>query len=178
MSFSSIKLAVVVGVCGVVPFRPGGGEIVLGDIIVSAGAVQYDLGRRLPEHFVGKDMLLDSLRRPNTELRALLAKLKDLVAGRRCKADGRLHGRAPGRARADSRAPMFRAWSAIQVRHCRWWYLQVHRTLKAIDLQGLFNLDLNNYFKFDPTDNLDVWTHEYLESEPRHRSKHDDSSLI
>jgi hypothetical protein len=68
VSFPNIKLAVVVGVCGVVPFHPGGGEIVLGDIIVSGGVVQHELGRRLPEHFVGKDMVLYPLRRLNTEL--------------------------------------------------------------------------------------------------------------
>ncbi|KAK4118134.1 hypothetical protein N657DRAFT_535568, partial [Parathielavia appendiculata] len=77
-SFPSIKLALIVGVCGVVPFRPGSSgtaETVLGDVIVSDGVVQYDLGRRLPGQFVQKDTLLDTLGRPNTEIRALLAKL-------------------------------------------------------------------------------------------------------
>ncbi len=80
-SFPNIKLALVVGVCGVVPFRPGGSETaetMLGDVIVSDGVVQYDLGRRQPEHFVPKDTLLDALGRPNTEIRSLLAKLKGL----------------------------------------------------------------------------------------------------
>jgi nucleoside phosphorylase len=80
-SFPNIKLALIVGVCGVVPFRPGSSETaeaVLGDVIVSDGVVQYDLGRRLPEEFMTKDTLLDALGRPNTEIRALLAKLKGL----------------------------------------------------------------------------------------------------
>ena len=80
-SFPNIKLALIVGVCGVVPFRPGSSEtagIVLGDVIISDGVVQYDLGRRLPEQFVPKDTLLDILGRPNTEIRALLAKLRGL----------------------------------------------------------------------------------------------------
>jgi nucleoside phosphorylase len=81
-SFPNIKLALIVGVCGVVPFRPGGSgwtaETVLGDVIVSDGVVQYDLGRRLPEQFVPKDTLLDALGRPNAEIRALFAKLKGL----------------------------------------------------------------------------------------------------
>ncbi|KAL2141557.1 hypothetical protein VTI28DRAFT_2207 [Corynascus sepedonium] len=81
-SFPNIKLAVVVGVCGVVPFRFGGSgettEIVLGDVVVSDGVVHYDFGRRLPEQFVTKDTLLDALVRSNTEIRALLAKLKGL----------------------------------------------------------------------------------------------------
>jgi nucleoside phosphorylase len=80
-SFPNIKLALIVGICGVVPFRPGSSEtagIVLGDVIISDGVVQYDFGRRLPEEFVLKDTLLDTLGRPNTEIRALLAKLKGL----------------------------------------------------------------------------------------------------
>ncbi|KAF4509475.1 hypothetical protein G6O67_003648 [Ophiocordyceps sinensis] len=76
-SFPNIKLALVVGVCGVAPFVPGyEDEIVLGDVIISDGVVQYDLGQRLPERFVRKDTLLDALGRPNTEIRSLLAKLK------------------------------------------------------------------------------------------------------
>ncbi|SPO03830.1 uncharacterized protein DNG_06513, partial [Cephalotrichum gorgonifer] len=75
-SFPNIKLAVIVGVCGAVPFDPHGGEIVLGDVIISDGVVQYDLGRQLPERFMRKDTLLDSLGRPNAEIRSLLAKLK------------------------------------------------------------------------------------------------------
>jgi nucleoside phosphorylase len=83
MSFPNIKLALVVGVCGVVPFHPeDNGEIVLGDVIVSEGVVQYDLVRQLSERFVRKDTLLDSLGRPNAEIRALLVKLRG-VRGRR-----------------------------------------------------------------------------------------------
>lgn len=81
-SFPNIKLAVVVGICGAAPSSPDGFEIVLGDVIVSDGVIQYDLGRRLPERFVRKDTLLDSLGRPNTEIRALLAKLKGLRSRR------------------------------------------------------------------------------------------------
>ena len=54
-SFPNIKLAVVVGVCGAVPFTTGGEEIVLGDVIIGEGVVQYDLGRRMPEGFVRKN---------------------------------------------------------------------------------------------------------------------------
>ena len=60
-SFPNIRLALIVGVCGVIPFRPGGSgetaETVLGDVIVSDGVVQYDLGRQLPGQFVIKDTL-------------------------------------------------------------------------------------------------------------------------
>ncbi|KAH6848197.1 hypothetical protein B0I37DRAFT_376932 [Chaetomium sp. MPI-CAGE-AT-0009] len=106
-SFPNIKLAVVVGVCGAVPFGPDGDEIILGDVIVSDGVVQYDLGRRLPERFVRKGTLLDALGRPNAEVRALLAKLKgrrgramlrDTMAGYMdaLKAEPELASRYPG----------------------------------------------------------------------------------
>ncbi|PNP59218.1 hypothetical protein FNYG_15000 [Fusarium nygamai] len=76
MSFPNIRLVLVVGVCGVVPFRRNGDEIVLGDVVISDGIAQYDLGRRLPDQFVTKDTLLDALGRPNPEIRGVLAKLK------------------------------------------------------------------------------------------------------
>ncbi|KAH6981396.1 hypothetical protein EDB80DRAFT_593043, partial [Ilyonectria destructans] len=78
-SFPNIKLALVVGVCGAVPFVPSSNiEIVLGDVIVSSGVIQYDLGRQLPGRFVRKDTLLESLGRPKPEIRALLAKLEGI----------------------------------------------------------------------------------------------------
>ena len=80
-SFPNLKLALIVGVCGVVPFYPSGSdtaEIVLGDVIVSEGVVQYDFGQRLPEQFVAKETLRDALGRPNLEIRALLVKLQGL----------------------------------------------------------------------------------------------------
>ncbi|KAI0537061.1 purine and uridine phosphorylase [Xylaria digitata] len=75
-SFPNIKLAAVVGICGAVPFGPDGSEIVLGDVIISEGVVQYDLGRRHPDRFVRKDTVSDSLGRPTAEIRSLLSKLK------------------------------------------------------------------------------------------------------
>ena len=89
-SFPNIKLALIVGVCGVVPFRPSSSgeraETVLGDVIVSNGVVQYDLGRQQPEKFVLKNTLEDALGRPNTAIRSLLTKLRGL-RGRRMLQD-------------------------------------------------------------------------------------------
>ncbi|KAH7238034.1 hypothetical protein BKA59DRAFT_502576 [Fusarium tricinctum] len=65
-SFLGIKLALVVD------------EIVLGDVIISDGIIQYDFGRQLPGHFSRKNTLLDSLGRPNQEIRGVLAKLRSL----------------------------------------------------------------------------------------------------
>jgi nucleoside phosphorylase len=78
-SFEGIKLALVVGICGGVPIGTDDEkEILLGDVIISDGLIEYDFGRQFPNTFVRKDTLQDSLSRPNTEIRAILAKLKGL----------------------------------------------------------------------------------------------------
>lgn len=78
VSWPSLKLALLVGICGAVPFPGGKGEMILGDVVISSGVVQYDFGRRLPEKFVPKNTLPDSLGRPGLEIRALLAKLQSI----------------------------------------------------------------------------------------------------
>ncbi|KAM5361080.1 hypothetical protein ACJA88_014599 [Fusarium oxysporum] len=75
-SFPNIKIALLVGLCGVAPFKRNGEEVVLGDVVISEGIVQYDFGRRLPGRFVPKDGPLDSLGRPNQEIRGILAQAK------------------------------------------------------------------------------------------------------
>jgi nucleoside phosphorylase len=106
-SFPGIKLALVVGICGVVPFGPTKEEIILGDIIISTGVIQYDFGRQLPGHFVRKDTLVDVPGRPNLEIRGVLAKLKGLRHRRQLSAkikgyldvlrqDQELHAEYPG----------------------------------------------------------------------------------
>jgi nucleoside phosphorylase len=77
-SFPNIKIALIVGVCGVVPFKRNGEEIVLGDVVISEGIIQYDFGRRLPGQFIPKEGPLDSLGRPNQEIRGLLAQAKGI----------------------------------------------------------------------------------------------------
>ncbi|KAL7931268.1 nucleoside phosphorylase domain-containing protein [Trichoderma chlorosporum] len=74
-SFPGIQLALVVGICGGAPFGPYG-ELLLGDVVISEGLVQYDLGRRLPHTFVRKDTVAENLPRPRPEVRAVLAKLQ------------------------------------------------------------------------------------------------------
>ncbi|KAN0070487.1 hypothetical protein V8E54_011356 [Elaphomyces granulatus] len=77
-SFAGIQLALVVGICGAAPFgKQQGEDILLGDVIISEGLIQYDLGRKFPSHrFVRKDTPRDNLPRPNPEIRAALAKLQ------------------------------------------------------------------------------------------------------
>jgi nucleoside phosphorylase len=73
-SFGGIKLCLVVGICGGVPRSAEDEEILLGDVIISTGLVQYDFGRRFSNQVVRKDTLQDNLGRSNTEIRAYLAK--------------------------------------------------------------------------------------------------------
>ncbi|KAJ9662200.1 hypothetical protein H2198_001551 [Neophaeococcomyces mojaviensis] len=75
VSFSNIKLALVVGICGGMPSGTDHEEIVLGDIIISQALIQYDLGRQYPGGFKRKTDVRDTLGRPSPEIRALQAKL-------------------------------------------------------------------------------------------------------
>ena len=75
-SFTGIQLALVIGVCGVVPFYGDGKEILLGDVIISEGVIRYDLGRRYPDGLIRKDAPQDSLSRPSLAIRSTISKMK------------------------------------------------------------------------------------------------------
>lgn len=76
-SYERIKLALVVGICGGVPFgKSSNDEILLGDVVISDGIIQYDLGRQFPHGFVRKDHVQDNLPRPSPPVRTFLAKLR------------------------------------------------------------------------------------------------------
>ncbi|KAL4969607.1 nucleoside phosphorylase domain-containing protein [Aspergillus stella-maris] len=76
-TFSAIELTLVVGVCGGVPLKRQEEEILLGDVVISEGLVQYDFGRQYPDNkFLRKDSSRDNLPRPRPELRSILAKLQ------------------------------------------------------------------------------------------------------
>lgn len=62
----------MVGISGAIPFSLNRKEIILGDVIISNGVIQYNLGRRLLADFLRKDTLLDSLGRPNAEIQTVL----------------------------------------------------------------------------------------------------------
>ncbi|KAJ4418127.1 hypothetical protein N0V85_001557 [Neurospora sp. IMI 360204] len=75
-SYPRVSLALVVGVCGAVPFiGPKRDPVVLGDVIISNLVVQYDLEKVLPDRFARKDTDHDRLGRPNKILRNMLATL-------------------------------------------------------------------------------------------------------
>ncbi|KAK4082345.1 uncharacterized protein Triagg1_2157 [Trichoderma aggressivum f. europaeum] len=86
-SFRGIQLALVVGICGGAPFGLSG-ELFLGDIVISEGLIQYDLGRRLPNTFVRKDTPGENLPRPGPEVRGILAKLQTNQG--RCKLQNKM----------------------------------------------------------------------------------------
>jgi nucleoside phosphorylase len=74
-SYSSLKLAFLVGICGGVP-NIGGDEALLGDVVISKSVIQHDFGRQYPDRFVPKDTLEDSPGRPNKDIRSLIASLE------------------------------------------------------------------------------------------------------
>ena len=82
VAFPNIKVAIITGICGAVPFVPDLDgelkEIVLGDVVISTSVVQYDLGRQLPEDFVRKNTLSDNLGPVSFKIATLLKTLERL----------------------------------------------------------------------------------------------------
>ncbi|GFF27134.1 hypothetical protein IFM61606_09892 [Aspergillus udagawae] len=76
LSYPQIQLALVVGVCGGVPYGNGGREIFLGDVLVSDRLVQWDIGTLLPSAFVHKDGPQYVQGRPCHRMEAFLAIVK------------------------------------------------------------------------------------------------------
>lgn len=75
-SYTGIKLVLLVGICGAVPFKPGTEEeIIMGDVIISTAIVQYDFGRRYPHGFEKKGNVEDVLGRADPSVRAFLSML-------------------------------------------------------------------------------------------------------
>ncbi|KAJ6021521.1 hypothetical protein N7540_007025 [Penicillium herquei] len=72
ISFGSIKLALIVGICGAVPFQEDESEIVLGDVIIAESIVDLDVGRQYSHGF----KRMDELCRPSTEILGLLQRWK------------------------------------------------------------------------------------------------------
>ncbi|KAL5335769.1 purine and uridine phosphorylase [Aspergillus crustosus] len=77
-TFPGIQLALVVGICGGVPSaKQSKRDILLGDVVISEGLVQYDFGRQYPDNrFLRKDSARDNLPRPRPDIRSVLAKLQ------------------------------------------------------------------------------------------------------
>ncbi|KAJ2997267.1 hypothetical protein NUW58_g699 [Xylaria curta] len=71
-SYSRLRLALLVGICGGVP-DVGANEALLGDVVISKTVIQYDFGRQFPDRFLIKDTVDDNLGRPNKDIRSLIA---------------------------------------------------------------------------------------------------------
>ncbi|KAK6354667.1 hypothetical protein TWF696_003807 [Orbilia brochopaga] len=54
--YPKVRLAFLVGICGGVP-RHGDQEILLGDVVISSGIIQYDFGKQYPGNYSTKDSL-------------------------------------------------------------------------------------------------------------------------
>lgn len=85
-SFTQLRIVLLIGGCAATP-QIDNTDILLGDVIISTGVVQYDLGRKYPGGFVRKDSARDNLSKPCKEVENILAALqisdmKDIVAAR------------------------------------------------------------------------------------------------
>ncbi|KAF5529057.1 pfs domain-containing protein [Fusarium napiforme] len=84
-TFPRISLALVVGICGGVPFSQDGTELFLGDVVISDGLVRYDFARQYPDGCLIKNSVSESARKVPVEILGYLAKLKGLNARRRLR---------------------------------------------------------------------------------------------
>ncbi|KAI1274720.1 purine and uridine phosphorylase [Xylaria sp. FL0933] len=83
-SYSRLKLAFLVGICGGVPGTGAEGAL-LGDVVISKTVIQFDFGRQFPGKFVAKDTIEDNLGRPNKDIRGLIASFETHLGRRRLK---------------------------------------------------------------------------------------------
>jgi ankyrin repeat protein/nucleoside phosphorylase len=73
LSFKEVNLALVVGVCGGAPVKQ---PIILGDVIISNSVVEFYTGRHYSDGVQARKGLVDTLGRPNPEIRGLLSKFQ------------------------------------------------------------------------------------------------------
>lgn len=86
-TFPRIRLGLLVGVCGGVPFfydqdhdQGTKREVILGDIIISKQITQADFGRQYSDGFVPKTGRLDNHGRPTYQINGFLSKLNGKMA--------------------------------------------------------------------------------------------------
>lgn len=73
-SYTNIRLALIVGICGGVPSPPNlKEEILLGDVVISDAVVQFDFGRRYPDgNFHIKSNIKERLGKADNNVKSLL----------------------------------------------------------------------------------------------------------
>ncbi|CAG9955961.1 unnamed protein product [Clonostachys rosea f. rosea IK726] len=89
-SYTGLKLALLVGICGGVP-RIANFDAYLGDVVVSKAIVQYDYGRQYPGHFAVKNTIEDSLGRANKDIRSLLTVFETQLMSERLQIEASKH---------------------------------------------------------------------------------------
>ncbi|KAL2859987.1 5'-methylthioadenosine/S-adenosylhomocysteine nucleosidase family protein [Aspergillus lucknowensis] len=72
-SYPGLRLALVTGICGGVPYLADSEELLLGDVVISKRIVQYDFGKQYPDGFSTRTAVEDSLGRASKHIRNLLA---------------------------------------------------------------------------------------------------------
>ncbi|KAL3466522.1 hypothetical protein BJX64DRAFT_284458 [Aspergillus heterothallicus] len=75
-SFRFIKLALLVGICGAVPYCKDKTEIILGDVIISESLVEFDFGREREDGFERRRDTMFEAPRPREEVASLLNHLR------------------------------------------------------------------------------------------------------
>lgn len=75
-SYQNVTTALVVGICGAVPFLADKTEVLLGDVVISQHVDRYDFGHQYPDGFKPTSRIEDTLGRPNKETRILTQLLK------------------------------------------------------------------------------------------------------
>lgn len=83
-SYSSMKIAFLVGICGGVP-GAGQDEVLLGDVVISKTVIQYSLGKQYPSTFVAKDTVSDNLGHPSKSIRTLITSFETERGRRRLR---------------------------------------------------------------------------------------------
>ncbi|PNP39161.1 hypothetical protein TGAMA5MH_08838 [Trichoderma gamsii] len=89
-SYTSLRLAILVGVCGGVP-RIANVDAFLGDVVVSKTIIQYDYGRRHPGQFTVKNTVEDSLGSANRDIQGLLAVFETELMRKRLQKEASEH---------------------------------------------------------------------------------------
>ncbi|KAL4788811.1 nucleoside phosphorylase domain-containing protein [Aspergillus venezuelensis] len=78
-SYPGLKLLLLTGICGGVPFvgtERTEEELLLGDVVISDTVIQYDHGKRYPDGFITKNTVEESLGRPAKSVRNLVTLFK------------------------------------------------------------------------------------------------------
>jgi nucleoside phosphorylase len=75
-SYQGVHLTLLVGICGGMSRDSEGEEILLGDVIISHGVVQYDLEGCFPDNFKRKSTLQENLGKVNANVGSFVATLQ------------------------------------------------------------------------------------------------------